>query len=284
VTGRHREAAEAFERAVALAPNDAELLIDYADALGVAQGQSLEGKPAELVERALKADPGHWKANALAGTIAFNHKDYAKAVEYWERTKAAVPAGSEIGRSIEGSIAEARELGGIASPSAAATAGPFGAFTGQSGSSAAPAGSVPQPPSKVAEKAPSAAAKGGATGADGGGAAAKVAGTVRLSPTLAKGVSPDDPVFIFARPADGSRMPLALFRTQVKDLPLAFALDDTMAMSPAAKISDHAEVVVGARVSRSGSPMPKSGDLETLSPPVKLGASGVDLVIDRTIP
>jgi cytochrome c-type biogenesis protein CcmH len=76
VTGRASEAAAAFERAVALAPNDADLIADWADTLGVAQGRSLEGKPAELIERALKANPSQWKANALAGTIAFNRKQY----------------------------------------------------------------------------------------------------------------------------------------------------------------------------------------------------------------
>ncbi len=80
VTGRAPEAAQAYEKAVALLPADADILADYADALGVAQGRSLDGQPAELVERALKANPTHWKANALAGTIAYNRKDYAKAV------------------------------------------------------------------------------------------------------------------------------------------------------------------------------------------------------------
>jgi cytochrome c-type biogenesis protein CcmH len=57
-----------------------------------------------------------------------------------------------------------------------------------------------------------------------------------------------------------------------------------MAMSPSAKLSDHAEVIVGARVSRSGSAMPQSGDLEGLSAPVKLGSTGLALQIDRRLP
>ena len=113
VTGRASEAAVAFERAVALAPNDADLIADWADTLGVAQGRSLEGKPAELIERALKANPSQWKANALAGTIAFNRKQYVKAAEYWERARANVDPGSPIAQSIEGSIAEARQLAGM---------------------------------------------------------------------------------------------------------------------------------------------------------------------------
>lgn len=262
VTGRAAEAAQAYEKATSLAPGDADLLADYADALGVAQGRSLEGKPAALVARALEANPNHWKANALAGTLAFNKKDYAKAAGYWEKTKAAVPPESPIAQSIAGSIAEARQLAGMpaAPASSAAPAAPAMA--------AAPANPV---------GGPKAAAPVG-----GGG---RVAGKVALSPTLAANVSPDDAVIVFARPADGSRMPLALLSgKKVKDLPLEFALDDSMAMSPSMKLSDHGEVIVGARVSRSGSPMPASGDLEGLSQPVKLGTGGVALTIDRRIP
>ncbi|HEX4884647.1 MAG TPA: c-type cytochrome biogenesis protein CcmI [Casimicrobiaceae bacterium] len=257
VTGRAEEAARAYEKATSLVPDDADLLADYADALGVAQGRTLKGKPAEIIARALKADPGHWKANALAGTIAFNDKDYAKAVMHWERTKAAVPPESPVAQTIAGSIAEARQLGGL-------------------GASPAPAPVASTTPAVTPAPRPSTVAPGG-TG--------RVTGKVTLAPSLAANASPDDTVIVFARPADGSRMPLALLSgKKVRDLPLEFALDDSMAMSPTMKLSDHGEVIVGARVSRSGSPMPASGDFEGLSQPVKLGTSGIALTIDRRIP
>jgi len=79
-------------------------------------------------------------------------------------------------------------------------------------------------------------------------------------------------------------MPLALVKKQVRDLPITFTLDDSMAMSPTAKLSDHGQVIVGARISRSGSPMPQPGDLEALSPPVQLGSTGTSLTIDRRLP
>lgn len=260
VTQRPQEAAAAFERAVALAPDDADLIADWADTLGVAQGRSLEGKPEELIARALRANPAQWKANALAGTIAFNRKQYPKAVEYWERARAGVEPGSPIAQSIEGSLAEARQLAGMP-PGAAATQPP-------------PVAVVPSPKDVAAGKAKGSAAAAGGT----------VAGTVKLASSLTGNVSPDDAVYIFARPADGSRMPLALLKKQVRDLPVAFTLDDSMAMSPSAKLSDHTEVIVGARVSRSGSPMPASGDFEGLSAPVKLGSSGMSVTIDRKLP
>jgi cytochrome c-type biogenesis protein CcmH len=240
VMARYPEAVRAYGRAAALAPRDADLLADYADALGMTHGRNLQGKPLELVERALAIDPDHWKALALAGTAAFDRKDYGAAIAYWERLKRVVPADSQIGQSVEASIAEARELGGAA---------------------------------VAAAKAPPPA-----------GVGAKVAGRVSLAPALAAKTAPTDTVFVFARAASGPPMPLAVLRKQVKDLPLEFALDDSMAMAPNLRLSGFAEVIVGARISRSGSASPASGDLQGLSRPVKVGATGVAVVIDSTVP
>jgi cytochrome c-type biogenesis protein CcmH len=242
VMNRHDDAVKAYDRVVQLVPNDPDLLADYADALAATMGGNLSGKPLELAKRALAADPTHWKALALIGTEAFNRKDYKTAIAYWEKLKATAPPGSQIAQSVESSIAEARELGGIkgaAAPSAAAAATP-------------------------------------ATG--------RVAGKVDLSPALRAKVTPTDTVFVFARAAEGPRMPLAILRRQVKDLPIEFALDDSMAMAPNMKLSSFPEVVVGARVSRSGNATPQSGDLEGLSKPVKVGATGVAIVIDNALP
>lgn len=114
-------------------------------------------------------------------------------------------------------------------------------------------------------------------------APAAVSGMVSLAPGLAPKAAPDDTVFIFARPSAGPRMPLAVLRKRVRDLPTAFTLDDAMAMTPAAKLSNHPQVVVGARVSKSGSPTPQPGDLEGLSTPVAVGKTGIAVTIDREI-
>ena len=113
--------------------------------------------------------------------------------------------------------------------------------------------------------------------------AATVSGTVRLSPGIAAKAAPDDTVFIFARPAEGPRMPLAVMRKRVRDLPTAFTLDDSMAMTPAARLSNHAQVVVGARVSRSGSPAAQPGDFEGMSTQVRPGATGIAVVISSEV-
>src|SRR5439155_451955 len=92
---------------------------------------------------------------------------------------------------------------------------------------------------------------------------------------LAARAAPTHTVFIFARADGGPPMPLAVLRKQVRDLPLEFTLDDSMAMAPSLKLSYFAEVVIGARVSRSGGAAPQSGDLQGVSKPVKVGATGV---------
>ena len=111
-----------------------------------------------------------------------------------------------------------------------------------------------------------------------------VSGTVKISAALKSKASPDDTVFIFARAASGPRMPLAILRKQVKDLPITFELNDSMAMNPAMKLSNFPEVVVGARISKSGNAMPQSGDLEGKSPVVSVGTTEIPIEIDQTVP
>jgi len=66
--------------------------------------------------------------------------------------------------------------------------------------------------------------------------------------------------------------------------PLPFSLNDSMAMNPANLLSNHQEVVVVARISKSGNPLPQPGDLEGRVTGVKVGAADVELVIDRVLP
>ena len=107
------EAAAAYEKLTQLVPDEPDLLADYADALAMSQGRDLSGRPSELVQAALKIDPTHWKALAMAGTAAFDRKDYKGAVDYWERLRSSQPADSPIVQSIAVSISEARKLGGL---------------------------------------------------------------------------------------------------------------------------------------------------------------------------
>jgi cytochrome c-type biogenesis protein CcmH len=113
---------------------------------------------------------------------------------------------------------------------------------------------------------------------------ASIAGRVELNKAIAGKAAPTDTVFILARAPEGSRMPLAILKRQVKDLPAEFALSDEQAMSPAMKLSSFPEVVIVARVSKSGSAAPQSGDLLGTAPGIKLGTAGVRVVIDTVVP
>lgn len=107
--------------------------------------------------------------------------------------------------------------------------------------------------------------------------------TVALSPTVATLAAPNDAVFIFARAVQGPRMPLAIVRKQVKDLPTTVVLDDNVSMSPQMKLSTVPEVVVVARVSKSGTAGAQAGDLEGMSAPVKPGKQTIDISIAKVV-
>ncbi len=120
--GNFAAASAAYAKSVAVLPADAGLLADYADSLAMANGRNLQGEPEQLVARALVVDPDNIKALALAGTIAFNKKDFKTAVNHWERVVRAVPADSEFARSIASGIEEAKSLASAGAMSAKAVA------------------------------------------------------------------------------------------------------------------------------------------------------------------
>jgi cytochrome c-type biogenesis protein CcmH len=246
VLGQPADAVAAYRQSLKIAPDNADALADYADALGVRNGRDLSGEPTKLIERALQVDPNHLKALMLAGSAAYNRQAFAEAARYWDRMVAVGPADHPMVREAAQVADEARQLAGQA---------PKGAASGAAGRTA-----------------PAAAAS------------ASVAGSVTLAAALKDKAAPGDTVFVFARAAEGPRMPLAIVRAQVKDLPLQFTLDDSQAMSPSARLSTAGRVVVGARISKSGNATPQPGDLEGFSAPVAVGSGDVRVTIDRPLP
>jgi cytochrome c-type biogenesis protein CcmH len=120
---------------------------------------------------------------------------------------------------------------------------------------------------------------GGRLGGDAAPTATGISGTVALDPTLAGMVGPRDTLFIFARAADGPRMPVAISRVPATGFPVRFLLDDSMSMTPNFRLSQQKQVVVGARISKSGDAQPRSGDLEGFSATISPGAQGVLVVV-----
>jgi cytochrome c-type biogenesis protein CcmH len=243
------QADAAYVRAIALAPGNAQLLTDRADVLAMLQGRSAAGEPTRLVDQALKIDPDNLKALAMAGSIALERGDYASAVRHWSRARSLSPAGSEFATGLDRSLVEAR-----------------------AGLAASGASSQVAPSVVVAQAATPATNPARATGA-------ALSGEVHLAPALAARVAASDTLFIFARAANGPRMPLAIVRRTAGELPVRFTLDDSTAMTPEMRLSKFSEVVVGARISKSGNAMPQSGDLLGQSAVMKPGAAGIRITI-----
>lgn len=247
--GKYDESIKAYARLSELRPGDAQVLADYADALASTAGRSFQGEPAKLLKRALAADPRNLKALLLAGTEAFDRHAYGEAAAFWERAK-AVSDDPRVAQQIDSGLAEARLL---AARSAASSA---------------------------SGKASAARAKAAAPAAGG----RDIGGRIVLAPALQSKVSPEDTLFVFARPTLGSRMPVALMRRKVSDLPLDFRLDDSMAMVPDIRLSALSAVVVGARISKRGDATPHAGDLQGLSAPVAVGSRNVKIEISEVLP
>jgi len=240
-------AAEAYGRAAALRPDDPNVLADYADLLAVVNARNPSNKPMELVQAALRLDPNHQKSLAVAGTEAFNNGDYTLAIGYFERLLKTFPPDSENARSVAAGIAKA-QMARDAKTTAAVAPAPSNRTLG--------------PSVQVAT----------------------IIGTVTLDRALSAKVSSTDTLFIVARAANGPTTPLAVMRAQAKELPKAFRLDDSMAMSPALKLSNYQSVIVLARVSKSGVATPASGDLFGSVGPITVGSSDVKIVIDSVVP
>jgi cytochrome c-type biogenesis protein CcmH len=254
VLGRFEDAIPAYARVVELIPSSAPVLADYADAVAATKGTIDNAQSVDLIERALKADPRNPKALALAGTVAYERADYASAIGHWQKVADQLPPGSELAPRVQASIADARgRLGG----------------SGGAAAGSQPAGSLAASPSASRNQA--------------GARAGSVSGTVTLDPSVAAQASPGDTVFVFARPASGARMPLAVLRAQVRDLPLSFTLDDSMAMAPGMTLSSAAEVVVGARVSKTGNAIAQPGDLSGEITGVKPGAKNIAVRIGGVV-
>jgi cytochrome c-type biogenesis protein CcmH len=243
---RFELARDAFAQAVQRSPPNAQLLADYADVLAMTQGRTLQGEPERLILRALTLDPVNLKALALAGSAAMERGDYAKALEHWTLARSSAPPDSPFATQLDPAIAEARAAGGLP----AAAGGP------------------------VAPLAPAAAS------------AAATAGlrvTVAVAPELAARVQPGDTLFVFARAAEGPRMPLAITRQPAGVQTVEVVLDDASAMTPQMRLSAFSQVVVGARISRSGNATPQPGDLEGLGEPMP-PSGAIRLVIDQVRP
>lgn len=249
-TEQWSQALQAYEKATRLLPQDASVLSGYAEVLAINNNRVLTGQHMELVRKALAINSDDIKGLELAGIQAFQAKNFAQASIYFKRLYTLLPAESQYAQDILAAQKKAESLlaeNGQARPDDPANQQPTGS---QSASMAS-----------------------GAT----------IKGRIDISPELKAKLAASDVLFVFARTAQNGP-PVAALRASAGKLPLDFELNDSMAMNPANNLSQHKQVMLVARVSKSGSPMAQAGDLEGTLPDVKVGASGVKIMINQAHP
>jgi cytochrome c-type biogenesis protein CcmH len=220
------KAVDAFANAYRLLGDQAEVMLLYADAIAYANDKNLAGKPTELVFKALALEPDNMNALWLGGMAKAQQGDPATAIKLWKKLATLLPPNSEALQEIQDLLAK------IDSTDAKIES-----------TDAINRVSTPEStqPTDVA------------------GVAVEV--QVSLAPELQKSTSPGDTVFVYAQALSGPKMPLAIVRKQVSDLPLSVSLNDTMAMMPTMKLSNFSQVKLLARISKSGNAMSQPGDL-----------------------
>ena len=223
---------------------DDDLKLERIEIIAMQRQGQFEGEPWNVIREVLQRDPQHFGALLTAGSASYAEGKFADALKYWEQARKPLDANNPDLEGLENAIAAVRDRLGMPPAKSSLTA---------SSTSVATSG-------------------------------LNVTGQVNLSASLKSKASPNDVVFIYATPANGDRMPLAIFKTTVSQLPLNFTLDDSSAMAPDRKLSAAGEVMVKVRVSKSGNAMPQSGDLSGSLGPVKVGAKGLKLEIKDQIP
>ena len=253
---KYDNAVSAYDRALKLSADDG-VKLERAEVLALKAQGNFDGEPWNVIREILKKDPQQKGALLLAGSASYAHDKYADALRYWQQARKLLAADHPDVPSLEGAIATAQNKLGL-----------------------------PVTPPTSSPQAPAAASGAGATASVSSGAQAglNITGRISLAAALKDRASPTDMVYVYASPANGDRMPLAIFKSTVAKLPLNFTLDDSTAMLPERKLSGAGEVILKARISKSGNAIPQSGDLTGTLGPVKVGAKGVMLEIKEQIP
>jgi cytochrome c-type biogenesis protein CcmH len=223
---------------------DDDLRIERVEVLAMQRQGNFEGEPWDVILDILQRDPQHYAALLMAGSASYAHEKYADALSYWQKARKPLTPDNPDVPSLDDAIASVQLKLGI----------------------------TPKSETTALKGAPAASSGLG------------VSGKVSLSAALKGKTSPADVVFIYATPANGERMPLAIYKTTVANLPFSFTLDDSTAMSPDRKLSSAGEVFVKVRVSKSGNAMPQSGDLMGSLGPLKVGAKDLLLEIKDVVP
>ena len=246
VLKRFPEAVKAYEKAYKQMPDSVDIMLSLADSLAMKNNGNISGRPVELINKALKTDPENLTALWLGGMAARQKKDYVTAIQRWTKVLGIIKDPTER-KEVADLI---KEAGSLLTPEQRKIVKTELASLSTS--------TITSANKKAETKAPANSGQ-------------SITLSVSLSEKFKDKVSPTDIVFVYAKAMSGPPMPLAAAKIQVKDLPSKIILNDAMAMMPSMKLSGHTEVIVGARVSKSGQPTSQSGDFFIEKRAVKLG-------------
>ena len=239
-TERYPDAVEQYAAVLKMVGEDPAVLVQYADTLAMINGGRLTGPPAALIQRALQAAPEHPTALWLAGLAAREAGNGAQALGYLQRARVASLAADQPTTDLDEQIAAlAAELPTAANSGTAANS----STANSSAANSSTANSAPA-------NSPAAAAS------------PRLTVEVQLDAALAGRIGPNAVLFVLAKQVAGMPMPLAVKRLPAANFPLTVVLDDSLAMSPAARLSSASVVDVVARISPAGQPVAASGDLQ----------------------
>ncbi|MGB5456525.1 MAG: c-type cytochrome biogenesis protein CcmI [Gammaproteobacteria bacterium] len=233
--GQYVLAAEAFAQAVEINPT-AQLMLEQSEALALGNNQSFTAQGRDLVMRALEMEPDNVNVLWFAGVAEFQAGNYRSSIDHLSRLSAQAQQDPEINRSLRLYIDRARNqliAAGEAVPTTDEILG-----TSATAKKVADTGAVSQT-------------------ADSG---ARVRVTIDINDEVRSRFSSGDTVFVYAKAAAGPKMPLAVQRLTLAQLPTTVTLDDSMAMMEGMNMSAFGSVIVSARVTTSGSAIANAGD------------------------
>ena len=248
--GRYAEAAQRFAQLIELTGPDADLLVSYADNSAMANDQIFTEDMSTSLSKALELNPEHVSGLWLSGLAEQQLGRSEIALRRWITLQPMLTGDPEASRELVILINDvSQELGANRTQKINTE---FAAQKSLSTDDNYSAG---------------------------------ITVKVSLSPELQSEVADNDSVFIFAKAKSGPPMPLAASRQSVAALPITVKLDDSMAMLPQMKLSSFDQVLLGARISKSGEAIPQPGDLESeLVASPNSSSEIIELIISRRRP
>lgn len=271
----YTQAANAFAVALDQDSNNAQLMLERAEMLALSNNQRFTPQAMELVLKAYELQPHNPNVLWFAGVAEYQSGNYRKAIEHLTTLLPLVIKDENAIKSVTGYVSQARQQLIAAGEQVPALEELLGskvmlAVAQQSKAQS----SSPQPTTTQQAKQSTASA-----------GIKRLEIAVEISDSVRNKFNAGDIVFVYAKAKQGPRMPLAAQRMTLAELPATIVLDDTMGMVAGMNIGAFDQLVVSARVSRSGSAIAQSGDfIGSIDVNAKNAATLLNVVIETVIP